>query len=352
MSRNGQLFKAPKPSSVAGLVRRKPEYTTEFGSVIAGDSLELMRRMPDSSVNLVVTSPPYALHFKKEYGNADQHAYIDWLLPFAAEIRRVLTDDGSFVLNVGGAWTPGRPTRSIYTYKLLVELVETVGFFLAQEFFWYNPAKMPVPAEWVTVRRIRVKDAVEFVWWFSKTPHPKANNRNVLRPYSDDMIRLQRRGQARTKRPAGHVINESFANAEHGGSIPPNMIDEDTPSDLLRFGNNSANDRYTLRCKDAGIKIHPARFPYVLPEFFIKLLTVYDDVVLDPFAGSNTTGMVAERLERRWLSFELDKEYIEASMFRFDPESIVARRDRSANRARGKRGKVARSGPTHTQKPR
>jgi site-specific DNA-methyltransferase (cytosine-N4-specific) len=303
----------------------------------AGDSLNLLGELPDGSVNLVVTSPPYALHFKKEYGNANQREYVDWLLPFAHEIRRVLADDGSFVLNLGGSWTPGQPTRSIYTYKLLVELVESVGLYLAQEFFWYNPAKMPVPAEWVTVRRIRVKDSVEFVWWLSKTPHPKANNRNVLRPYSADMIRLNRKGQSRTKRPAGHVINESFANTEHGGSIPPNVIDDDTPSDLLKFGNNAANDPYTKRCKEAGLKIHPARFPAVLPEFFVKLLTDYDDLVVDPFAGSNTTGMVAEALDRRWLGFELDESYIDASRFRFEPGSILtptSARSRGAPRKR------------------
>ena len=319
MTKQPFLDLAQTPKTAWGdFVSNKPLYETDRGIAVVGDSLEVLRSMPTGSANLVVTSPPYALHFKKEYGNADQHEYIDWLLPFAREIRRILADDGSFILNVGGAWTPGKPTRSIYTYKLLVELVETVGLYLAQEFFWYNPAKMPVPAEWVTVRRIRVKDSVEFVWWFSKTPHPKANNRNVLRPYSADMIRLNKRGLSKTKRPGGHVINEGFAKADQGGSIPPNVIDDDTPSDLLKFGNNAANDPYSLRCKAAGIKIHPARFPAVLPEFFIKMLTDYDDIVVDPFAGSNTTGMVAERLERRWISIDLSAEYLEASKFRFD----------------------------------
>lgn len=318
MTIDGHLFSPPRAAPVASLVRTDPLYTTSYGAAIVGDSLELMRGMPDRSVNLVVTSPPYALHFKKEYGNADQHEYIEWILPFAKEIRRILTDDGSFVLNVGGAWTPGKPTRSIYTYKLLIALVEEVGFHLAQEFFWYNPAKMPVPAEWVTVRRVRVKDSVEFVWWFSKTPHPKANNRNVLRPYSADMMRLNLRGITKTKRPGGHMINEGFSSVAQGGSIPPNVIDDGVPTDLLKFGNNSANDPYTLKCKEAGIKIHPARFPAVLPEFFIKFLTDINDVVLDPFAGSNTTGMVAEALERRSLAFEQDRSYLEASKFRFE----------------------------------
>lgn len=113
--------------------------------------------------------------------------------------------------------------------------------------------------------------------------------------------------------PAGHLINEGFANTKNGGSIPPNVLDEDVPTDMLKFGNNSANDPYTKRCKEAGLKIHPARFPAVLPEFFIKMLTECEDLVVDPFAGSNTTGMVAERLERRWLAIEMNESYLKAS---------------------------------------
>ena len=332
MSTNGHLFKTKPQEAVPAIVPLRPFYSTDLGVAVLGDSLQVMREIPEGSVNLVVTSPPYALHFKKEYGNADQRKYIQWLLPFAHEIKRILSDDGSFVLNVGGAWTPGQPTRSIYTYKLLIELVDTVGLSLAQEFFWYNPAKMPVPAEWVTVRRIRVKDSVEFVWWLSKTPWPKANNRTVLRQYSPDMIRLNQRGIRRTKRPGGHAINEGFARTDPGGSIPPNVIDDETPTDLLKFGNNSANDQYTMRCKNAGVKIHPARFPAIMPEFFIKLCTDYEDVVLDPFAGSNTTGMVAEALDRRWIAIEMNQEYLDASRFRFDDIPAITAKHRSGQR--------------------
>lgn len=301
------------------LVRKlTPYYKTEGGAAYVGDSLGVMRVVPDSSVNLVFTSPPYALHFKKEYGNANQSEYVGWFLEFAKEIKRILTDDGSFVLNIGGSWTPGLPTRSIYQYKLLVELVEKIGFFLAQDCFWYNPAKMPVPAEWVSVRRIRVKDAVEHVWWFSKTPWPKADNRKVLRPYSKDMLRLAQRGVKTTVRPSGHAINGSFDSISQGGSIPPNVVDDGTPSDMFKLGNNSSNDSYTKRCKESGMPIHPARFPAALPEFFIKMLTHEGDIVLDPFAGSNTTGAIGEALHRRWLAVDTSKEYLDGSKFRFD----------------------------------
>jgi site-specific DNA-methyltransferase (cytosine-N4-specific) len=293
-------------------------YRTAFGAAYLGDSSNLLKSLPPRCVNVVFTSPPYALQFKKEYGNVSKRDYVAWFLPFAKEIHRVLTDDGSFVLNIGGSWNAGEPTRSLYHYKLMIALVEELGFRLAQECYWYNPAKMPVPAEWVTVRRIRVKDSVEHVWWFSKSAYPKADNRKVLKPYSADMIRLARKGVKTTVRPSGHNITASFDNVSAGGSIPPNVLDDSIASEMLVAGNNSANDQYTLRCKQAGIGIHPARFPAALPEFFFKLLSDENDLILDPFAGSNTAGAVAERLSRRWIAMETQSNYLEASTFRFD----------------------------------
>ncbi len=296
-----------------------PVYETQLGFALCEDSLTVLRALPSSSINLVFTSPPYALHFKKAYGNADKADYIDWFKPFASEIKRVLTDDGSLVLNIGGSWNKGSPTRSIYQYKLLVELVENIGYFLAQDCFWYNPAKMPAPAEWVTVRRIRVKDSVEHIWWLSKTPWPKADNRKVLKPYSKDMVRLAKRGVKSTTRPSGWNIKQSFKAMDAGGSIAPNYIENTTPEDVFIEGNNSSNDSYTKKCKEAGLTIHPARFPAALPEFFIKMLTECGDIVLDPFAGSNTSGMVSEKLGRRWISIDNVHEYVQGSMLRFQP---------------------------------
>lgn len=306
------------------LLQRRPYFQTKLGASYLADSLELLRDLPEKSVNLVVTSPPYALHFKKEYGNASKGHYVNWFLPFARQIFRILADDGSFVLNIGGSYNKGVPTRSIYHFKLLIALVEDIGFHLAQECFWYNPAKMPMPAEWVTVRRIRIRDSVEYVWWLAKTPWPKASNRNVLKEYSTDMIRLNRNGLRGTIRPSGHVIRQSFKGIDAGGSIPSNVTEAsfpDVPEAMLAMGNNSANDEYTTRCKQAGIKIHPARFPSLLPRFFIKMLTEPGDLVLDPFAGSNTAGAVCEELDRRWIASEAVEEYLKASEFRFDAPS-------------------------------
>ena len=306
---------APRTDTLLSTV--VPYYTTSLGAAFAGDSRELMAKIPDGSINLVFTSPPYALHFKKEYGNVHKDDYVDWFLGFARQVFRVLKDDGSFVLNVGGSYNAGTPTRSLYHFKLLIALVEELKFHLAQECFWHNPAKMPVPAEWVTVRRVRIKDSVEYVWWFSKTPWPKANNRNVLKPYSKDMLRLNQRGVRETVRPSGHHINSSFIKVDAGGSIPSNVVEETYADSMLKFGNNASNDEFTKRCKELGIKMHPARFPTSLPEFFIKLLTDEDDIVLDPFAGSNTLGVVAQQLARRWIAMDLSPEYLEASKVRF-----------------------------------
>lgn len=307
-----------------------PLYSTPLGAAYVADSLEVLQRLPTDSVGLVITSPPYALHFKKEYGNANKADYVSWFLPFAREILRVLAADGSFVLNIGGSYNAGAPTRSLYQFKLLIALVEEVGFHLAQECFWYNPAKMPVPAEWVNVRRVRIKDSVEYIFWLSKTEWPKANNREVLRPYSPDMERLVKRGVRATVRPSGHAIKASFSNGDAGGAIPSNVVDaalapDDSVSNFLSFGNNAANDQYIKGCKANGLRIHPARFPAALPEFFIKLLTDLGDLVVDPFAGSNTTGAVAERLGRRWVAIDQVGEYLEASRFRFDagPQSLL-----------------------------
>lgn len=296
-----------RTSDVIGIPGQEPYFRTDMGAAFLGDSTDLLKAISDESVDLVLTSPPYALHFKKEYGNPNQDEYVGWLLSFAPDIKRILKPTGSFVLNIGGSWTPGNPTRALCHFEVAIRMVREQGFYLAQEFYWYNPAKLPAPAEWVNVRKIRVKDSVECIWWFSKNPFPKANNQEVLQPYSPDMVRLLRRGYRAKARPSGHNITAKFV--DRGGSIPGN---------LLSFGNNDANSHYFARCKETGLKPHPARFPPQLPAFFIRFLTNPGDVILDPFAGSCTTGQVAENLARKWIAIDCEKAYLEGARFRFE----------------------------------
>lgn len=288
-------------------LNQDPFYKTTMGAAYLGDAMEYLRQLPDNSVDLIMTSPPFALERKKEYGNVSPDEYIPWFLQFAREFHRVLKDTGSLVIDIGGSWMKGQPTRSLYHFELVIALCKEVEFYLAQEFYWYNPSKLPSPAEWVTVRRVRVKDAVNTVWWLSKTPHPKANNRRVLKAYSESMKKLLENGYKAKLRPSGHDISDNFSKDNEGA----------IPSNLIVLANTDSNGSYLRACRQADIKPHPARFPYGLPEFFIRFLTDEGDLVIDPFAGSNVTGEVAENLGRHWCAFELSELYLKASQFRF-----------------------------------
>ena len=288
----------------------KPLYSTNHGQAFVGDSLTLLQQLPDSSIDLVMTSPPFALQRQKTYGNVEESEYVNWLLPFGAEIFRVLKDTGSFVLDLGGAYRSKMPSRSLYNFRVLIAFCDTLGFHLAEDFYWYNPAKLPSPIEWVNKRKIRAKDSVNTIWWFSKEAFPKSDVRNVLAPYSERMKKLIENPEGfykPTKRPSGHDIGTAFGK-DNGGAIPSN---------LLEIPNTESTSSYLKLCKLFNIPRHPARFPSALPAFFIKMLTEEGDTVLDIFAGSNTTGSAAELLKRRWLAFELEHEYLKSSAFRF-----------------------------------
>jgi len=291
-------------------VQTTPLYVTQFGAAYLGDSIALLDELESNSVQLALTSPPFALQREKSYGNVEQSAYVDWLAAFCAKVYRVLTPDGSFVLDLGGAYEKGRPVRSLYNYRVLIKLCDELNFRLAEEFFWHNPTKLPSPIEWVNKRKLRAKDSVNTVWWLSKSDYPKADVRRVLVPYSERMKKLQSDPEAfytPKMRPSGHDVGAKFATTNDGA----------IPSNLLQIANTESNSRYLQLCKAVGVTAHPARFPQKLPAFFINFLTEPGDKVLDFFAGSNTTGVAAEEAGRKWMAFELDRQYLTASSFRF-----------------------------------
>ncbi|GAB4210502.1 MAG: site-specific DNA-methyltransferase [Roseiflexaceae bacterium] len=295
-----------------------PLYTTKYGAAYVGNSLDLLDGLEEDSIDLVMTSPPFALQREKSYGNVDQGEYVDWLLQFCAKVYRVLSPSGSFVIDLGGAYQKGKPIRSLYNYRVLIRLCDELKFNLAEEFFWFNPAKLPSPIEWVNKRKIRAKDAVNTVWWLSKGHEPKADVRRVLVPYSDRMKKLHQDPEkfySAKLRPSGHDIKRGF-DTDNGGAIPSN---------LLQIPNTESNSRYIQLCKSAGLDAHPARFPQKLPAFFIDFLTTEGDNVLDIFGGSNTTGAAAEAAHRKWLSFEIDRSYVATSAFRFYPDTLPIR---------------------------
>lgn len=291
-------------------MQSKPLYRTTKGQAYVGDSLELLAELPDNSIDLVMTSPPFALRRQKSYGNVEETEYVQWIKPFGQEVFRVLKESGSFVLDLGGAYRSGIPSRSLYNFRVLLAFCDEIGFHLAEDFYWFNPSKLPSPIEWVNKRKIRAKDSVNTVWWFSKSDSPKADVRKVLSPYSDRMKKLIKDPESfytPKKRPSGHDISAGFGK-DNGGAIPSN---------LLSIPNSDSNSSYFRLCKELGCERHPARFPSELPAFFIKMLTDEEDIVLDIFGGSNTTGYTAEALSRKWLTFEMNREYLASSAFRF-----------------------------------
>lgn len=285
---------------------------TGLGCAVLGDSLDYMNSLAADCIDLIVTSPPFGLVRKKDYGNEDADRYVDWFHAFGEQFKRILKPNGSLVIDIGGAWKKGTPTRSLYHFRLLIMLCEQLGFHLAQEFYWWNPSKLPTPAEWVNIRRVRVKDAVNSVYWLSPTEWPKATNRRVLYPYSPSMRNLLRTGYRAQKRPSGHNISTKFTR-DNGAAIPPNLI---------AVAHTESNSHYQRYCKDRDIKPHPARFPAEIPEFFVRMLTDEGDFVLDPFGGSCMTGEVCERLGRRWTCVELIREYLDGARGRFSRPAV------------------------------
>lgn len=294
-------------------------YCTKNGIMYTGDCKEILEQNRDSlegKVNLIFTSPPFPLNRAKKYGNMTGEEYLEWIANLAVFLRSFLTPDGSIVIELGNAWDSGLPTHSTLPMEALLEFKRRGNFHLCQEFIYYNPAKLPAPVEWVNKKRIRVKDSFTRIWWLSTTSNPKADNRQILEEYSLQMKKLIKSGKYNAgKRPSEYNIgNESFLN-DNGGAIPSNVI---------IASNTNSNDKYIKYCKEYNFEIHPARMPKELPTFFIKFLTKEDDLILDPFSGSNTTGFIAETLGRNWVSIEANQEYVKSSIGRFTEVSIVS----------------------------
>lgn len=289
------------------------KYNTKYGICINGNCEKAIDKylFPNYSnqIQLVFTSPPFPLNRAKRYGNLNGDEYKKWLCDIGGSLLPLLTGDGSIVIELGNAWNAGEPTFSTLPMETLLEFKQNNNLYLCQEFIYYNPARLPGPVEWVNKRRIRVKDSFTRLWWMSKTANPFANNSEVLEDYSKQMEKLLKSGKYNSgKRPSEHIISSSAFTINNGGAIPSNVI---------IASNTDSKSKYLLKCKEKDLLIHPARMPAQIPEFFIKMLTRKNDIVLDPFAGSNTTGACAEKLERRWISIEIDKNYYMGSKFRF-----------------------------------
>ena len=309
-------------------------YSTDYGKYYIGKCEETIAKLKlTKKVQLILTSPPFPLNNKKKYGNLNGDEYLKWFTNLAELFSDVLTPDGSIVIEIGNSWEKNRPVQSLLHLNSLLSFVnnEKANLRLCQEFVCYNPARLPSPAQWVTINRIRAIDSFTHIWWMSNSDYPKADNRKILRPYSKSMKKLLETQKFNSgKRPSEHNISEKGFLKNNNGSISHNVlelerIDEDKelrlPYSMFSISNTRSNDYFTRKCKEKNITPHPARMPLELASFFIEFLTDEGDLVLDPFGGSNTTGYCAEKRKRKWVSIEANREYGTQSIIRFeDPE--------------------------------
>lgn len=260
-------------------------YRTRLGALVIADALDVIRRLPDNSLDLVVTSPPYDR--QPRYGNGEDYSrawYEGFFLEVTAEIFRALKPTGSFVLNYRSKRHGDE--RGTLQYELVFWLREQ-GFKFAEDYVWGKPS--PPPGRFNRF----LKDAVEYCFHFAKGPQWQFYPEQVLAP-----ARWDAKDRERRKRLAHNYIrvNEPSGQGRKRVQAGPDLV---RPSTLLHFepefGPNPT--------------LHPARFPLELPSFFVRLMTRPGDLVFDPFGGTCTTAVAAENHERRWLVTEIDPRY-------------------------------------------
>ena len=264
-------------------------------------NLETMLRMPDNSVNLVMTSPPYAEARKKTYGGIHPDKYVEWFKPIAKEIYRILAPDGSFILNIGDNTVDGE--THLYTFELPIMLKRECGFKFIDPLIWHK--KNPAPGKF----KNRFKDGWEFCFHFTKTLDIKFKAKEVATPTKPESIARDKRekNETQTKSGTGSGFTKKGRRERNNnsgvGTVDANFTELEMalPSNVLHYSGETTN---------VG---HPAAYPTDIPAFFIKAFTDEGDLVYDPFMGSGTTAEVALRMNRKFIGSELKPEYIKVA---------------------------------------
>lgn len=279
-----------------------------LGQFIHGKCEEVITEFPDNSIDLIMTSPPYA--DLRAYGNNEMKIhpdeYISWFIPKAIEFKRVLKDTGSFVLNISDKVVHGK--QHTFAFELVIALTKEVGFYFVRDYIWHNTSAPP--NIYSTGKYGRTKKSHEYCFWFSKSNNWYFNMIPIRKPYSHDMLKyLQGRGKGNrdyNKRPSTHSFDCEKTWKDNGGSDPGSVIS---------IGNTGRNDNFFNLCKLKGVN-HPARFPERLAEFFILSGTKENDIVLDPFCGSGTTMISAQRNRRKWIGIDINQDFCELAYSR------------------------------------
>ena len=252
--------------------------------IFHGDSAEVLKTLPDNTIDLVVTSPPYADQRKSTYGGVSTDQYVEWFLPISEQLLRVLKPTGTFILNIKEKVVSGE--RSTYVMELILAMRKQ-GWLWTEEFLWHK--KNSYPGKWPN----RFRDAWERLLQFNKSKKFAMYQEEVMVPMGDWAKTRLRNLSETDKHRDNSKVGSGF------GKNISNWVDRDKayPTNVLHLATECNN------------KKHSAAFPEELPQWFVKLFTKEGDTVLDPFAGSGTTLFVAERMGRNAIGIELMQEY-------------------------------------------
>jgi len=265
--------------------------------IVNGDCLKVLKQMTNSSIDLIITSPPYADNRKKTYGGIHPDHYVEWFLPITEELLRVMKPTGTFVLNIKEKVVNGE--RHTYVMEMIIEMRKQ-GWLWTEEFIWHK--KNCYPGKWPN----RFRDAWERLLQFNKTRQFHMYQDNVKVPIGD-----WSNSRLRKLSDTDQVRDEAKTDSGFGRNIS-NWVGRETvyPSNVLHLAT------------ECGNKNHPAAFPESLPEWFIKLFSQKDDIILDPFVGSGTTCVVSKRLGRHSIGIEQDVNYCNIANDRVHQYSI------------------------------
>jgi len=289
-------------------------FSTELGVALWADCKTAFARS-DEPIVLALTSPPYPLARARAYGNPTEAQYVDFLCQSLEPIVRRLAPGGSIVLNVSNdIFLPGSPARSLYRERLVLAMADRFGLYKMDEHPWVNRSKAPGPVQWASIHRMQLNVGWEPIYWFTNDPHKvRADNRRVLEPHSPRHLGLLAAGGEQRDREfsdGAYTLRagRSFAN------VTPGRI----PKNVLELGHHcGAQDAYRVAARAAGLPVHGAPFPLRLAAFYIRLLTVEGDLVVDPFGGSLTVALAAEQLGRHWIATDVIWEYLAGGGLRF-----------------------------------
>ena len=276
--------KVAEPKAVYQVAISSRHTSLPLDSIICGDCLEVLRTFPSEFVDLIVTSPPYSDKRRNAYGGIHPDKYVQWFLPISAELRRALKPTGSFILNIKEGAYGGE--RHPYVIELILEMRKQ-GWLWTEEFIWHK--KNSYPGKWPN----RFRDAWERCLQFNKQKRFSMYQENVMVPMGE-WARTRLRKLSETDK----IRDESRVGSGFGKNVS-NWIDRNMayPDNVLHLATESSN------------KNHSAAFPIGLPEWFIKLFTKPEDIVLDPFLGSGTTAAAAKKNGRHYIGIEISREF-------------------------------------------